>query len=122
MKPLWLQYTNSNNFKIWLIHLFLRSSHIHTYLTRRVKIKLYLQRKCLNLMLPESAEVDRQHQPSEEERDERCLKTALAKGAKKVIKTRKLPLGMRSSLGPFCCCTPPSGHIEEKQFFAAIPE
>lgn len=34
-------------------------------------------------MLPESAEVDLQHQPSDEDRDERRLKTTLAKSAKK---------------------------------------
>lgn len=37
----------------------------------------------MNLMLPESAEVDLQHQPSDEDRDERRLKTTLAKSAKK---------------------------------------
>lgn len=40
-------------------------------------------------MLPESAEVDLQHQPSDEDRDERRLKTTLAKSAKKRDKNSK---------------------------------
>lgn len=39
IKHLWLQYVTNNKLKIWLIHLFLRSSHICAYLKRQVKIK-----------------------------------------------------------------------------------
>lgn len=67
------------------VHLFLRSSHIHTYLMKQVKNKItvFTDRKCVNLMLPESAEVDRQHQPSDQDRDKRRWEVTLAKSAKK---------------------------------------
>lgn len=79
----------------------------------------FFQRKYSNLLIPESAEVDRRHQPSDEDRDKRCLKKQHQKVQKRGEKSEKVPLGMRSLLGPFCCCTLPSGRIEE-QFIAAI--
>lgn len=45
-------------------------------------VKKKKHQKCVNLMLPESAEVDRRHQPSAEDRDARRLTTTLAKSAK----------------------------------------
>lgn len=51
----------------------------------------FFQRKYLNLLIPESAEVDRRHQPSDEDRDKRRLKKQHQKVQKRGEKSEKVP-------------------------------